>query len=566
MLAVDPTTETQERVDQYIAGVLDGSIPAGRYIRLAVERHVRDLETGVERGLVFSPDAAQIVVDFFGLLHHFKGKWAGRPICLEPWQLFVVWITFGWMRTDGTRRFRVAYTEVARKNGKSTLAAGIGLYCLVADGEQGAEVYPVARLKKQAYEVLQRTAEQMVRRSPSLRKRLQIYKTQSTIVYEPAAAKMEPLGSDSENLDGLNVHTALIDELHAHRDRTVWDVIDSAMGSRTQPLIFAITTAGFNPQSFCYLQRDYTIKVLEGVVQDDTWAGFIWTIDEGDAWKDEGCWAKANPNLGVSVNLEDMRRMAHKAAESPGDTNNFLTKRLDVWTNQVSRWVNLDTWRTNAGPVNEDDLVGRPCWSGLDLSTNTDITAFVHVFEVGDKLAVVPRFWIPEDNAKLRERRDRVPYVQWAKQGLIRMTPGNVIDHKAIRADILADSRRFGMVGMGFDRWNFEGLRQALMDEGVPEKLMTAVGMGYASMSAPMKKLEELYLAGKLVGLDHPVLLWMASNVSEDKDPAGNIKPNKEKSGERIDGIVALILAICMHEVSARPRGSVYDERGAILL
>lgn len=565
--AVDMTTVTAERIARYMDGVLDGTIPACKYTKLAVQRHLRDLETGQERGLFFDPESAQIVIDFFSLLHHFKGKWAGTPIHLEDWQSFIIWVVFGWKKADGMRRFRVAYNEVPRKNGKSTLAAGIGLYCLIADAEPGAEVYPVARLKKQAYEVLHRTAELMVRKSPSLNRRCKIFKTNNTITYTSADAKMEPLGKDSENLDGLNIHNALIDELHAHHDRTVWDVIDSGMGSRRQPLIFAITTAGFNVQSFCYQQRDYSIKVLEGIVEDDSWFAVIHTIDEGDDWKAEQSWYKANPNLGISVELADMQRMARKAAESPGDINNFLTKRLNVWTNQTVRWVNIDTWRSNSGAIAEDQLYGKTCYSGLDLSNNTDLTAMVHVFPWDDgKLVVLPRLWVPEINAKERERKDRVPYLTWAKQGMIRLTPGNVIDHKTIRTDVLNDSKKFKIANLGFDRWNFEGLRQQLMDEGVPEKLMVAVGMGYASMSAPMKKLEEMYLSGKLIGLDNPVLTWMASNVVADKDPAGNIKPNKEKSGERIDGIVALIVALCIWLVVAKPKESVYETRGAILI
>ena len=356
----------------YIHGVLDGTIPAGRLIRLAVERHQRDLDEGPARGLRFDRAAAQHTIDFFGFLKHSKGEWAGQTFELAPWQQFILWVLFGWKRTDGLRRYRTAYIEVPRKQGKSTMAAGVGLYLLVADGEPGAEVYSAATKRDQA-KIVHAEATRMVKASPSLSRMVKVFKDNLNI--PETASKYEPLGADEDTLDGLNVHGAIIDELHAHKTRGVVDVLETATGARRQPLQVEITTAGSDQTSVCYEHHDYGAKILIGTVQDDTWFVFIATIDEGDDWRDATVWAKANPNFGISVKPDDLARKVEKAKRMPTAQNAFKRLHLDIWTQQVTRWIDLGLWDENAGEVDEEKLAGGICHGGLDLASVSDLTA-----------------------------------------------------------------------------------------------------------------------------------------------------------------------------------------------
>jgi len=558
----------------YVRDVVSGTVAAGRWVRLACERHLRDMEDGRERGLVFDAEAAQIAIDFFGLLKHYKGEWAGRVIRLEPWQQFILWSLFGWKREDGTRRFVVAYVEVARKNGKTTVAAGIGLYLMVADGEPGAEIYTAATKRDQA-RIAHRDAVQMVKASPDLRKLIGIHKDNLHILL--TASKFEPLGRDANTADGLNIHGAIVDELHAHKTREMWDVLDTATGARRQPLILGITTAGTNRQSICWEQHEYAEKVLSGVVEDDTFFGIIFSLDlaetdsegnvlaAGDDWQDESVWVKANPNLGVSKKWDDMRRKAAKAKETPSALNAFLQRELNIWVHGESRWLNPDRWRTCDGAVDADGLRGRTCYGGLDLANTTDIAAFVLVFppQVEDEpYQILCRFFLPDEAIIERVHRDRVPYDAWVRQGFITVTPGAVIDYGHILAQIDEDAQKYDVAEIGFDRWGATKIQTELMDLG-GQDWVVQIGQGYASMSAPTKELEKLILAGQLAHGGNPVLTWMADNVIVTRDAAGNIKPDKAKSREKIDGIVALIMALD-RATRHMEASSVYDSRGLL--
>lgn len=540
-------------VKKYIDDVLAGIIPASEWTKKACQRHLDDMTNGAARGLYFDRDDAQFVIDFFRVLKHSKGKWAGKPFDLAPWQKFILWVLFGWKRADGTRRFRIAYTEVSRKNGKSTLAAGIGLYLLVADGEAGAEVYSAATKMDQA-KIIHQEAIRMVRKSPSLKKRCGI--CVNNIHVAATHSKFEPLGADAKTMDGLNPHGATVDELHAHPDGSVWDVLRSAIGARTQPLLFAITTAGFNTQSFCYTeQRDYATKVLDGLIEDDSYFAIIYTLDRGsngellDDWKDESVWLKSNPNLGISVSLDDMREMCKEAESSAAKLNNFLVKKLNIWTTQDIRWIDMEKWQACDDFVDEKDLEGYPCYAALDLSSNIDISCWGLLFpNIEGKTVFLPRFFIPKDNALARAKRDRVPYLQWIQDGYIFATPGNVIDYEFIDAQIEKDFQRFDIRLVGIDRWGFEPRRQRLEALGVPISKMVAFGQGYASMNSPLGSLEKMYYSGDLVHNNNPVLSWMASNMAVKQDPAGNIKPAKDKSSEKIDGMVTLTMSLGVYE------------------
>jgi phage terminase large subunit-like protein len=552
-------------VQQYIDDVVTGHKPACKWVRLAVERHVRDLETGHERGLRFDSESGAHIIEFFGFLKHSKGEWAGQTITLEPWQQFLLWVLFGWMHTAPetgieSRRFRTAYIEVARKNGKSTLASGIGIYLLDADGEAGAEVYSAATKRDQA-RITHAEATRMVKSSPFLRRRLRVVKDNIHIV--DTASKFEPLGRDTDSMDGLNVHGAIIDEVHAHKNRETWDLLATAMGSRQQPMQIGITTAGYDRHSLCYELHEYGEKVLQQVVEDDTFFAIIFTIDEEDDWEDEACWVKANPNLGVSKKLSYMRKQAREAKEIPSSQNSFLRRDLNVWTQAVTKWMSADKWRACGQAVDGEGLRGRICYGGLDLASTTDIAAHVLIFppaSKGDPFQALCRFYVPEESMKLRSKRDRVPYEAWVRQGYIKATPGDVIDYDFILADIEEDAERYDLREIAYDRWGATQMSQDLRERGFE---VVEFGQGFASMSPAMKALERLVLAGELAHGGNPVLTWMADNLVARQDPAGNIKPDKERSTEKIDGMVALIMGLDRAiRNGGKPRESVYETRG----
>lgn len=560
--------------EQYARDVIDGKIVACKWVKLACERHFHDLEHGHERGLWFDREAAERVLKFKSLLTHSKGKWAGERLILEPWQQFKDWVIFGWKKADGTRRFRSAYIEVARKNGKSTDSAGSGLYLAFADGEAGAEVYSAATKRDQA-RIVHQEAIRMVRKNPLLKKYIRIYKDNLNI--EATASKYEPLGGDSDSMDGLNVHGAIVDELHAHKNRETLELLETGTGSREQPMIIMITTAGVDRRSVCYEKHEYTRKVLEGwkdgSFEDDSWFGIIYSLDDEDKdkWQDESLWTKANPNLGVSKYIEDLRVKARRASQMAATLNNFLRRELNVWVQGAVKWTNMEYWRKCGGNVPalqmEDKLKGMTCYGGLDLSSNSDITAFVMVFlDEDEDIHMLCRFWIPEDMLETipsyRSADDVKHLQQWVKEGYIEATPGNVIDHDFIYAQIEKDAEKFNIDQIAFDRWGASSVTQNLEKQGMT---MVQFGQGYASMSPPMKELERLILSEKIRHGNNPVLTWMADNLIARVDPSGNIKPDKEKSREKIDGMVALIMAIdlALRHPEAK---SIYETRGILRL
>jgi len=404
----------------------------------------------------------------------------------------------------------------------------------------------------------------MAKSSPAIRREVGIFRDNIHIV--DTASKFEPLGADADTLDGLNVHGALVDEVHAHKTRAVWDAIETATGSRRQPLMFAITTAGYDRTSLCYEQHEYTEKILDGVIEDDSWFGVIYTLDEGEDgdWENEALWVKANPNLEVSKKLDDMRRKAARAREMPSALNAFLRLELDMWTQVETKWINLEHWRACGQAVDADGLRGRTCYAGLDLSSNIDVSAFLLVFPPqadGDDYQVLARFWIPEEAMIERSRRDRVPYDVWVRQGFITATPGNVIDYAWILHQIDQDAQAYDIHELAFDRWGATKIQTELMERG-GEDWLVQFGQGYVSMNPPMRELERLTLEHKLAHGNNPVLTWMANNLVVRTDPAGNIKPDKAKSLEKVDGMVALVMALDRALRHEPPKRSVYEERG----
>jgi len=561
MMAAQPdlrNAEPMERFDAYVDGVQSGEIVACRYVQLAVARHVRD-EERTEPGLQFDRDEAGKAIAFIEHLKHSKGEWAGEYVRLEPWQCFIIGSLFGWQqwceeRGRWYRRFKTAYEEVARKNGKSTKAAGVGLLLFVYDFEPGAEVYTAATKRDQA-KIIHEEAKRMVRKS-SLMDVVEILR--DNMLYGDCIYR--PLASDADSLDGLHMHGAIVDELHAHKTREVYDVLDTATGARRQSLLLAITTAGEggNPEAICWETRQYAIKVLEDIVDDDTFFGIIFTLDEGDSWVDETKWIKANPNLGVSVFVEDLRRKRKKAQETPAAQNNFRRKHCNEWVEAAQAWLTAGLWDENVGAEWYDEqglrgdvlerFRGRKCWIGGDLSSVDDLTGLVAAFPADDGFMDVLAFgWCPRDNAIGRERDRKVPYTAWERMGQIHLTEGNSVDYDAVRAALrrMRDEWQWDIQDINMDPHNARYVFTKLVesDEFQGSQVLEH-RQGYISMNSPIKQTQKLLLDRKIRHGGHRPLAWCVSNVVARSDPAGNIKFDKDRSPEKIDLAVALVMAV----------------------
>ena len=490
----------------------------------------------------FDKKAADHACGFFvDLLVHVKGEWAGQPFVLEKWQREIIRNLFGWKRADGTRRYRIAYIEVPKKSGKSTLVAGIGLYLLTADGEPGAEVYSAAADREQAAIVFS-TAKSMVEASPELSRHCETY--HRSIVVPRTGSSYKVLSAEAPTKHGLNPSGILFDELHAQPNRELWDTLVMGGAARRQPLVVAITTAGFDRQSICYELHDHAIKVRDGIIQDDAFLPVIYSAGLDEDWTDPKVWKHANPSLGISVKEDFLREECLRAKESPSKQNAFRRLHLNQWTEQDTRWLDMTVWGECAREVDVDELDGRACFAGLDLSSSTDLSAFVLLFPPKDEdepFKVLSYFWMPEENIAQRVRRDRVPYDTWVRDGFIEATDGNVIDYDVIRSRIGEFSRRFHIREIVYDRWGATQLSTQLQSDAFT---IVPFGQGFASMSPAAKQFERLVLGRQIAHGGNPVLAWMASNVAIRQDPAGNIKPDKAKSRDRIDGIVALVMAV----------------------
>ncbi len=511
---------------------------------------------------MYDKEKADRAVRFIKLLKHTRGKWAGVPFNLQTWQeKDIIRPLFGTVNPDGTRQYRTAYFQMARKNGKSELASAIALFLLFADGEMGAEGYSAAADKEQA-SIVFNTAAQMVRQSKGLSKRCKIIDSQKRIIIPGTNSFWRVLSADAYTKHGLNPHFVIFDELHAQPNRDLWDVLSTGFGAREQPLLIALTTAGYDRHSICYEQYDYARRVLDGAIKDPTFFPVIYEVPEGADWKDEKLWRKANPGLGEFRSLDELRQMARKASEVPALENTFRRLYLDQWTEQIEKWISMEAWDASAGIVDLEELKGMECYGGLDLSSTTDISAFVLMFAQDNSIKILPHFWIPRDNMHERINRDRVPFDVWEREGLLTSTEGNVIDYRVIREHILVQSEIYNIKEIAFDRWNASQLVQDLEGEGFT---MVAMGQGFASMSAPSKEFISRILLKQLHHGGNPILRWMATNASAKQDPAGNIKPNKSTSKDRIDGIVACIMAldrIVRHDAGP----SVYEDRDLIVL
>lgn len=573
----------------YSDDVLSGRIPACKYVRLACRRQLEDLKRQDDPRFRFRFDAQKAgrACRFLEQLPHLKGPKAGQLMKLEPWQCFVVTTVFGWVRKDTrTRRFRRAYVEVPRGNGKSTFSSGIALYALGPDGEAGAEVYSAATTTEQA-RIVYGDAEAMLRKRPALAKKLGFRISSHAIAQPSTYSTFRALSREAKNQDGKNIHVAVVDELHAHRTREVWDVLITGAAKRQQSLIWTITTAGTDTAGICYEVRDGVVKMLEGA-ENDALFGIIYTLDEGDDWRAEESWVKANPNWHASIDHDVFRMAAAEALQTASKENNFKTKHLDVWCNADVAWMQMTAWDACADPtLREEDFDKQPCVIGLDLASKVDIVAKAKLFYrdvatgapeyrpeekplLGDGPTTIPaverhfylfvQCYLPE--AAVEASRN-AQYAGWAKEGRIRTTPGEVIDFSVIKADLLADAARHRVREVAFDPWQATQLANELTEEGLT---MVEVGANVKNFSEPMKEWGALILTKRFHHDGNPVMRWMVSNVVCHTDAKDNIYPRKERPENKIDGPVATIMG--MHRALLAPpeAASPYEERGVRFL
>lgn len=516
-------------------------------------------------------EAADRTVAFFRGLRHTKGQYAGKPFILAPWQeKEIIRPLFGTLNPDGTRQFRTAYIEVPRKNGKSEIAAGIGLKLLLADGEPGAEIYGAASDREQAGIVF-RVANQMVEQTPELRRRCQIYSSVKRIVALKTKSFYQVVSADAHRQHGWDGSGVIFDELHTQPNRELWDVATTSGGTRRQPLTFAITTAGWDRESICWEEHEYSRRVLEGTIEDPSRFVYIRSLAEDEDWTDEANWYRANPALFDPENpkrnptgfrlIGEMRDAFKKAVENPAYQNTFRRLYLNQWTQQESRAVDLGVWN-QAPEINPAMLVGRECWGGLDLASTSDLASLVLNFPLDQGLhAWLHWCWVPAANVLERSRKERAPYETWISQGHIRTTPGNVIDYDWIKAEIERLMKIYRIREIAYDPYGATQIALQLQGAGLP---MVEHRQGYVSMAGPTKEFLALVTARKLAHLGNPVLRWMADNLMVKPDPAGNLKPDKGASKFKIDGIVAGIMAIGRAVCQPVQGPSVYGGRGIL--
>ena len=516
---------------------------------------------------VYDKSAADYAVAFIENLCHTKGTWAGKPFELIDWQEQIIRDLFGTLKPNGYRQFNTAYIEIPKKQGKSELAAAVALLLTCGDGEERAEVYGCAADRQQAAIVFDVAAD-MVRMCPALSKRVKILASQKRLIYTPTNSFYQVLSAEAYSKHGFNIHGVVFDELHTQPNRKLFDVMTKGSGdARMQPLYFLITTAGTDTHSICYETHQKAKDIIEGRKIDPTFYPVIYGADESDDWTNPKVWKKANPSLDITVGIDKVKAACESAKQNPGEENAFRQLRLNQWVKQAVRWMPMEKWDKCAFAVDEDELEGRVCYGGLDLSSTTDITAFVLVFpplDEEDKYIILPYFWIPEDNLTLRVNRDHVPYDVWERQGYLQTTEGNVVHYSFIEKFIDRLGERFNIREIAFDRWGAVQMVQNLESMGFT---VVPFGQGFKDMSPPTKELMKLVLEQKIAHGGHPVLRWNMDNIYIRTDPAGNIKADKEKSTEKIDGAVATIMALdrairCGNDRGAR--GS--DERGLLFL
>ena len=552
--------ETKHRAEQYAEDVRSGKIVACHWVKQAVERYYRDLDQALDKGWVFSRQHAERAINFIERLRHVKGKWAGEYLKLEPWQCFIVWNVFGWLMAGTmTRRYTEAYVELARKNGKSTLAAGIALYLEFADKEMGAEVYSVATTRDQA-RICFRYAQDMVRFSD-----LKSYAvvTRDAIAYEPLGCTYKPLSSDARNLDGCHSHGVIVDEYHAHRTDEVYDVMQTSMGARQQPLMLIITTAGLDTSVPCFAYRKTMTQVLDGALEADRNFAIIYTLDDIEEVDNPTTWIKANPCYGISLSEEWLVDQYEKMKREPSKIANIMTKSFNVWMDAPTVWIPDAAWSGIESVVLIEGLVGQKCVGALDLAAVNDYCSLALKFNVNGRHQFLWRFYIPEDKYRNRAemQRENANIEEWVRKGYITVTPGNVTDYDYIIRDIAELGEQYDITAMAYDPWNSSSIVPKLCEQGVNMQPFTQTISNYAM---PTKEFERIVGLGIVDHYDNPVARWMLSNVVIREDVNGNRRPDKKKSSEKIDGIVAAIMALGQSMSDKVTEQHIYERRGIL--
>lgn len=515
----------------------------------------------------YDKDAADFAVNFIQCLAHTKGIWAGKKFELVDWQEKIIRDIFGTKKENGYRQFNTAYVEIPKKNGKSELAAAVALLLTCADGEERAEIYGCAADRQQAAIVFDVAAD-MVAMCPALKKRVKILHAYKRIVYLPTNSFYQVISAEAYSKHGFNISGVIFDELHTQPNRKLFDVMTKGSGdARMQPLYFLITTAGNDIHSICYEVHQKALDIMEGRKIDPTFYPVIYGAKENEDWTSPDVWKKANPSLGITIDIEKVEAACNSAKNTPAEENSFRQLRLNQWVKQESRWLSVLKWDACKVDFEESYLEGRICYGGLDLSSTADLTAFVLVFPPLDdeeKYFVLPYFWLPEETLSIRANRDKVPYDLWAREGYLQTTEGSVVHYSYIEKFIENLGEKFQIREIAFDRWNATRTIQILEDEGFT---MVQFGQGFGSMSSPTKELERLVLDKKIAHNGHKVLRWNIDNIVVRQDPAGNIKIDKMKSSEKVDGAVAMVMALDRAiRVGNISTSSVYDERGLIFI
>ena len=524
---------------------------------------------------MFNDDKARPAVNFFErILTHTKGEYARKQFILAPWERKIVEDIFGTVRSNGLRQYSTAYVEIPKKNGKTELAAGIALVGLCLDEEEGAEVYLAASTRDQA-SIAFRVAAQMVRNSKRLSELCRIVDSTKTIYLEDDPnCFLKAISADAGTQDGVNPHIVIFDELHRQTNRDLWDVLTYGMDTRSQPLMFAITTAGITGHSpICEEQHQYAIRVRDGIFQDPSYYPVIYGLGDKEDWTLEGGpakngrpatgWYKVNPAAGDYLPIEKIREQFRRVEANPAAQNSFRRLRTNQWVGQEIRYLPMEDWKACGEPFNLADFAGQPCYGGLDLSATQDITALVLIFEREGLHYWLPHFWIPAHDLAMRSKRDRVPYDLWVSQGIVHATAGNQVDYGFVRKTVGDLAKLYDIREIGYDRWNATQIIQGLTDDGLT---MVPIGQGYASMSAPTKELLRLVMSQKVRHGANPVLGWMADNLAVKQDPSDSVKPSKpdrRKSTSRIDGIVAGVNALARMIVTREDKkSSAYQTHG----
>ena len=554
--------EIKEQVQAYIDSVMSGERPANRWEKLAVKRHLKDLKRKRFDYHFDEQRAARPILFIENYCVHVRGDLDRQPLILESWQKFIVWVLFGWVDISGKRRFNTAFIEVAKKNGKSTLVAAIGLYMQAADGEGGAEVYSVATAKDQANIVFNDYARAMVLKSEHLQKIFKVF-AHAVVDRETETSTFKALASDRDRLDGKNVHCVIIDEYHAHKTDGVYRIMVDGMSARSQPMAIIITTAGFDPDVPCVDEEEYAQRVLSGQATNDTYFAIIFTLDKKDRWDDRGKWPKANPNLGISKQSKAMDRDFEKALEMPAEQSKFKNKNLNIWTKNRIAWIRDSDWKRVEREIDISDYENQPCWMGVDLSKTQDTTAVALCFHEDEKLVLFTRIYLPDYQLKERSIRERFDWDAAYEKNEVILTDGRTIDYEVVEEKVLEDFKTYDVKELAYDPYNSTQFLTNLINAGIDESRLVEFPQSWRYMSPALKDYETDLINGVLRVQRSSVLAWMAGNAAVKRDDNDNIRIIKGMSYKHIDGIVAQVMAADRARRTVKTK-SVYETRGVI--